>query len=87
MRAIAELATFLPLDPDLLVRASLACPRCFADVEWELRGATEDASARCRCPGCGAQRDLLLSPDQALRLEVGGRLTSDGVPIPADWLS
>jgi hypothetical protein len=79
-----ELASFLPLDPDLLVRASLACPRCFGDVHWEVRGASEDASARCSCPRCGAERDLLLSPEQALRLRIGGRLASDGVPLPYD---
>lgn len=83
---MAEVATFLPLDPDLLVRASLACPRCLHDVEWELRGFAEDASARCSCPACGAQRELLLSPEQAMRLQVGGSLESDGFPLPPDAL-
>ena len=86
MRPLAEVATFLPLDPDLLVRASLACPRCLNDVEWEVHGVTEDASARCSCPGCGAERDLLLSPEQAMRLQVGGALESDGFPLPLDAL-
>jgi hypothetical protein len=79
---IPELATFLPLDPDLLVRASLACPRCLSDVQWEVYGSSEDASAHCECPDCGAERDLLLSPEQALRLRIGGELASDGVPLP-----
>jgi hypothetical protein len=81
---IAEVATFLPLDPDMLVRASLACERCLGDVEWEVRGAAEDASAHCSCRECGAQRDLLLSPEQALRLRIGGGLESDGMPLPPD---
>ena len=86
--ARTELASFLPLDPDLLVRASLACPRCLRDVDWELRGADAEASARCRCPHCGAQRDVLLSPEQELRLRIGGQLASDGMPPPvADWPS
>ena len=84
MRCIADLATFLPLDPDMLVRASLACPRCLGDVEWEVHGVAEDAEARCTCPACGAQRDLFLSPEQALRLRIGGSLGSDGVPLPPD---
>ena len=83
---MAEVATFLPLDPDLLVRASLSCPRCLHDVDWEVQGVTEDASARCSCPACGASRDLLLSPEQAMRLQVGGSLSSDGFPLPLDEL-
>ena len=68
----------------MLVRASLACTACLSDVEWEVRGVAEDAEAHCTCRGCGAQRDLLLSPEQALRLRIGGRLASDGVPLPQD---
>ena len=84
MSTIPEHASFLPLDPDLLVRASLACTRCLTDVDWEVQGAADDAAAHCRCPHCGAERDLLLSPEQALRLRIGGRLTSDGAPLPPD---
>ena len=66
------------------MRASLACPRCLTDVEWEVHGATDDAAAHCRCPHCGTERDLLLSPEQAMRLALGGELASDGVPLPRD---
>jgi len=82
---MAEVATFLPQDPDLLVRASLACPRCLHDVEWEIAGAAEDASARCTCPSCGERREVLLSPEQALRLGLGGDLGDDGMPLPGLW--
>lgn len=52
-----------------------------------MRGAAEDASAHCSCGCCGAQRDVLLSPEQALRLRLGGSLSSEGSPLPADlWL-
>jgi hypothetical protein len=84
VKSIAELATFLPLDPDMLVRASLACTRCLRDVDWEVHGASEEASAHCSCPHCGAERDLALSPEQALRLRIGGGLESDGAPLPLD---
>ena len=70
----------------MLVRASLACTRCLGDVEWEVRGAAEDASVRCACPHCGARREVLLSPEQALRLRLGGGLESDGTPPPDVWL-
>jgi hypothetical protein len=49
-----------------------------------VRGAAEEAEAHCSCPGCGRQRDVLLSPEQALRLHIGGRLASDGTPLPQD---
>jgi Zn finger protein HypA/HybF involved in hydrogenase expression len=68
----------------MLVRASLACTACLADVEWEVRGVAEEAEAHCSCPACGAQRDLILSPEQALRLRIGGGLESDGWPLPPD---
>lgn len=82
---MAEVATFLPQDPDMLVRASLACPQCLHDVEWELHGANDDATADCTCPACGARRELVLSPDQAMRLEIGGDLLDEGMPPPGLW--
>jgi hypothetical protein len=82
---MAEVASFEPLDPDLLVRASLACPRCLHDVEWEVHGTADEASARCTCPACGDRRELLLSPEQALRLRIGGDLGDEGMPPPAEW--
>jgi endogenous inhibitor of DNA gyrase (YacG/DUF329 family) len=82
---MAEVATFLPLDPDLLVRASLSCPRCLHDVEWEMHGGTEEATASCECPSCGTSRDVALTPEQALRLGIGGDLDDEGPPAPGVW--
>ena len=82
---VTEVASFRPVDPDVLVRASLACPRCLHDVEWELTGGPDDHTAVCECPACGDRRDLGLTPEQALRLDLGGDLTSDGTPPPGLW--
>ena len=79
---MAEVATFLPDDPDVLVRASLACPCCLGDVEWEVVGQADDATAACACPHCGTAREVVLTPDQALRLEIGGDLDDEGGPPP-----
>lgn len=70
MTSLADVARFLPSDPDTLVRASLACPLCLhdADVEWEAALEGYDPSVRCRCPTCEARWRVYLAPEQALRL-------------------
>ena len=79
---MAEVATFHPDDPDVLVRASLSCPRCLGDVDWELIGRDHDATAACTCAGCGTHRDVVLTAGQALRLQLGGDLGDEGFPPP-----
>jgi hypothetical protein len=79
---MAEVATFHPDDPDVLVRASLSCPSCLGDVDWELVGEDEDAAATCTCSRCRTRRDVVLTGQQALRLGIGGDLADDGAPRP-----
>jgi hypothetical protein len=82
---MTEVATFLPGDPDLLVRASLSCPHCLHDVAWVLDLEGEDATASCTCRSCGAERLLVLTAEQALRLEIGGDLGDQGMPPHGLW--
>jgi hypothetical protein len=68
--ALADVARFRPEDPDVLVRAALACPFCLdvEDVEFEDSLEGYDPSVQCRCPSCQTQWRVYLAPDQALRL-------------------
>ncbi len=70
MAPLADIARFLPRDPEVLVRASLACPLCLATeaVEWQDALEGYDPSVLCRCPTCEAQWRVYLAPEQALRL-------------------
>ena len=79
---MAEVATFLPDDPDVLVRASLSCPRCLGAVEWRLVGRDHEALADCTCTRCRDRRQVVLTAGQALRLEIGGDLGDEGAPPP-----
>ncbi len=66
-----ETALFRPDDSGALVAASLACPLCLSSaVEWSLGGAGYDRMARCACTACGHEREVFLTPEQALRLSL-----------------
>lgn len=66
-----ELATFKLDDPDVLVRAALACPYCLSsDQRFVLREAPDEFSLRCSCRSCGHQRRVEITDEQALRLAI-----------------
>ncbi|MCD6728325.1 MAG: hypothetical protein LT070_13935 [Solirubrobacteraceae bacterium] len=66
-----EVATFLADDPDVLVRASLACPVCLhGPGAVDLRRDGDDWWVECWCVECRNRRRVELSQDQALRLTV-----------------
>jgi hypothetical protein len=63
-------------DPDVLVRASLACPFCLGsdEIVWELEAADGyDPSAACQCPHCRHGWRVYVTPTQALRLGFVGK--------------
>jgi hypothetical protein len=68
--APADIARFRPEDPDVLVRAALACPVCLRVEDVECQDSLEgyDPSVKCRCPSCQTRWCVYLAPDQALRL-------------------
>lgn len=66
-----ELATFRTDDPDILVRAALACPYCLSsDQRFVLREAPDEFSLRCSCRTCGHQRRVEITDDQAMRMAI-----------------
>lgn len=66
-----ELATFKLDDPDVLVRAALACPYCLSsDLRFVLREAPDEWSLRCSCCACGHQRRVEVTDEQALRIAI-----------------
>jgi hypothetical protein len=66
-----ELATFRVDDPDVLVRAALACPYCLSsDQRVVLREAPDEWSLRCSCRTCGHQRRVEITDEQALRVAI-----------------
>jgi len=66
---LADTARFRADDPDLLVRASLACPICLGSDRVECAAALDgyDPSVECRCPDCQERWRVFLAPQQALR--------------------
>ena len=66
-----ELATFRVDDPDVLVRAALACPYCLSsDGRFVLRESPDEWSLRCSCRSCGHQRRVEITDEQALRIAI-----------------
>ena len=66
-----ELATFRVDDPDVLVRAALACPYCLSsDMRFVLRESPDEWSLRCSCRSCGHQRRVEITDEQALRIAI-----------------
>jgi hypothetical protein len=66
-----ETAHFQPADSGALVAAALACPVCLSSaVKWSLGGGRYDRRASCACTACGHERDVFLTPEQALRLSL-----------------
>ncbi len=66
-----EVATFLTDDPDVLVRASFACPVCLSgDVAWAIAEDDGGFLVRCSCATCRHERPVGLTDAQTLRLAV-----------------
>ena len=83
-----ETAHFRPADSGCLVAASLACPVCLSSaVRWSLGGGGYDRRARCVCTECDHERDLYLTPEQALRLSLHRICPLDATPQPPDLLT
>jgi hypothetical protein len=83
-----ETAHFRPDEPGLLVAASLACPMCLSSsVRWSLAGGGYDRRARCVCTACGHERDVFLTPEQALRLSLHRTCPLDLTPHSPDLLT
>jgi hypothetical protein len=70
MAPLADTARFLPDDPDALVAASLACPKCLRSttVQCTLDLDYYDPSVECLCDRCHQGWRVSLAPQQALRL-------------------
>ncbi len=83
-----ETACFRPADAGLLVAASLSCPLCLSSaVHWSLSGGGYDRRARCVCVSCSYERDVYLTPEQALRLSLHPTCELDPTPPPPDVLT
>lgn len=83
-----ETALFRPDEPGVLVAASLSCPVCLsAAVRWSLAGAGYDRRARCVCTVCQHERDVFLTPEQALRLSLHRTCPLDLTPHSPDLLT
>jgi hypothetical protein len=83
-----ETAHFAPADSGALVAASLACPCCLSSaVRWSLAGGGYDRRARCACTTCGHERDVFLTPEQALRLSLHRTCPLDLTFHPPDLLT
>lgn len=68
---VMELATFKPDDPDVVVRAALACPYCLSsDQRLVLRETPDEFSLRCACRTCGHRRRVEMTDEQALRMAI-----------------
>ncbi len=68
---VVELATFKLDDPDVVVRAALACPYCLSsDQGFALREAPDEFSLRCSCRTCGRRRRVEMTDEQALRIAI-----------------
>jgi hypothetical protein len=84
MASRLETAGFLADDPGCLVEASLACPCCLsARVEWRLELDPDDgydSSVECACRGCGHERTLFVTPEQAFRLSLHAERPPDLAP-------
>jgi len=66
-----DVASFLPVDPDVLVRASLSCSFCLSgEVAWSLADDGAGFVVRCLCQQCDNERTIGLTDDQALRLTI-----------------
>jgi hypothetical protein len=83
-----ETAHFRPADAGCFVIASLACPMCLSSaVEWSLAGGGYDRRARCVCMRCEHERDVYLTPMQALRLALHSTCPLDPTLPPHDPLT
>jgi hypothetical protein len=81
MFAPSASAQFLADDPGCLVMASLACACCLgSDVEWTLEGEGYDPSVSIVCRECGDEREVFLTPEQALRLSLHVTCPLDSAP-------
>jgi hypothetical protein len=69
---LADVARFLPDDPDELVEAAFACPFCLSGggIEWQATLVGYDPSVQCACESCHERWLVYLTPEQALRLSV-----------------
>lgn len=73
MPRTVDTGRFRANDPDVIVRASLACPYCLESdsVEWELEADDGyDQSAACECPHCHRDWRVYVTPTQGLRLRL-----------------
>lgn len=81
---MSEIASFRADDDGCYVAPDRACPWCLSwAVEWRLRRLGWDAAAVCRCTSCERERDVYLSPEQALRLALHDRCPLDLNPHPS----
>ncbi len=68
---VVEVATFKLDDPDVVVRAALACPYCLSsDQGLALREGADEFSLRCSCRTCGRRRRVEMTDEQALRIAI-----------------
>ena len=72
MLALADVARFLPADPEAVVAAAFTCPCCLR-VDADVRGDVahqhvDDVTLECGCRICGTEWKVMLDADQVLRL-------------------
>jgi hypothetical protein len=72
-------ASFDPADPQPLVEAALACPRCLHASHWR---AVPGPALRCTCTACEHVHELSVTGPQLLRLTVPDD-AADGLIIGA----